>query len=108
MRLAVGALSGWGAVSADSDGSPEGAGSPKPKELTTQSGDLGGSEGGGSGGGDVFRSARSPPGVGGRRGRDGARPTGVPEVDETEGDRVEGPAGGRGGSGGNLDDEGTP
>lgn len=56
----------------------------------------------------MFRSALSPlTGVGGRRGRDPARPTGVPEDDEMEGDLVEGTVGGRGGSGGNLDVEGT-
>lgn len=57
----------------------------------------------------MFRSARSPlTGVGGRRGRDdAARPIGVLEADETESDLVERTVGGRGGSGGNLDDEGT-
>lgn len=56
----------------------------------------------------MFRSALSPlTGVGGRRGQDAVRPTGVPEEDEMEGDLVEGTVGGRGGSGGNLDEEGT-
>lgn len=93
-------------MSDGSVGSALGAGSPMLKGATAQSGNICGSDGCGSGG-DVFRSARSAPGVGGRRGRDGARPTGVPEAEETEGDLVEGAAAGRGGSGGNLDEEGT-
>lgn len=89
-----------------SEDGPEGTGSSALKDRTARSGDLGGSDGGG--GGDVSRSARSPlTGVGGRRGRVGARPAGVPEPDETEGDLVEGIVSGRGGSGGNLDEEGT-
>lgn len=56
----------------------------------------------------MFRSALSPlTGVGGRRGRDTARPTGVPEEDEMEGDLVDGTVAGRGGSGGNFDEAGT-
>lgn len=56
----------------------------------------------------MFRSTLSPlTGVGGRRGRDVARPTGVTEEDEIDGDLVEGTVGGRGGNGGNLDEDGT-
>lgn len=57
----------------------------------------------------MFRSALSPlTGVGGRRGRDAARGTGVPEEeDETNGDLADGIVDGRGGNGGNLDEDGA-
>lgn len=73
--------------------------------VSVSSGDVGGNTGGG--GGDAFRSGRSPlTGVGARRGREGTRPSGVPGLDETDEDLVVF-NGGRGGSGGNLDDDGT-
>lgn len=100
LRLVGGTLRGGGTASgASMDGGKDGP--LRDSGRPERSGDLSGNEGGG----DLLRSL-PPTGVGGRRGRVFRR-MGVPETeDETDEERVA-PAGGRGGSGGNLDDVGA-
>lgn len=104
LRLPGGILRGCGMASDASmvgggDAGP--ASSPLPDGGAWRSGDLGGSDGGGD-----LPSALFPTGVGGRRGRE-LRPAGLLGADdETDGGRVA-DNGGRGGSGGNLDDVGA-